>query len=172
MTLKTKLRVDEPAVDECSTLPEGLKISVPAKGRIRVLAEDGEWAREGARHSAANKEVHYPTVEDEWEKHDDLKPRDTKESLVRKAVQRKKASVPGPVQLFAASANAGRAQEGALGQEAASDGGGRGREGAGLIGRPAQGPLLSSPRCCSAVNLGINCLLFLRVPGASCLPRS
>ncbi|KAI6200003.1 hypothetical protein M3Y96_00687300 [Aphelenchoides besseyi] len=33
--------------------------------------------------------VAYPTVDDEWEKHDDLKPTDNKSMLVRKMVQAK-----------------------------------------------------------------------------------
>jgi len=76
----------EPIIDECSTLPEGLKVKVMPSGNVRVIAED------------TNEMVFYPTVDDEWEKHDDLKPRLTKEIIVKKLVnqrERKRKTAEG-----------------------------------------------------------------------------
>jgi hypothetical protein len=67
----------EPIIDECTTLPDGLKIKISATGKVHVIAEDNE------------EPVFYPTVEDEWEKHDDLKPRLTKEILIKKLVNKR-----------------------------------------------------------------------------------
>ncbi|KAI6239228.1 Protein F53F41 [Aphelenchoides fujianensis] len=67
----------EPIVDECSTLPDGLKVKILPSGRIQVLSEKDE------------KQVVYPTAEDEWEKHDDLKPRITRSTIVKNVAQQK-----------------------------------------------------------------------------------
>lgn len=67
----------EPVIDECSTLPDGLKIKVMPSGKVHVLAED------------TDEKVFYPTVEDEWQKHDDLKPTMTKEKLVKKMLNQR-----------------------------------------------------------------------------------
>ncbi|VDM48531.1 unnamed protein product [Toxocara canis] len=48
---------------ELSTLPDGLEVVVRADGKVRVID------------SQTKKSVYYPTVNDEWEEGDDLKPR-------------------------------------------------------------------------------------------------
>ncbi|VDK46765.1 unnamed protein product [Anisakis simplex] len=49
--------------DELSTLPEGLKVTVRPDGRTSVIDEQ------------TGKKIYYPTVHDEWEEKDDLKPK-------------------------------------------------------------------------------------------------
>uniref|UniRef100_A0A1I7XM66 NARG2_C domain-containing protein n=1 Tax=Heterorhabditis bacteriophora TaxID=37862 RepID=A0A1I7XM66_HETBA len=66
----------EQTVDECSTLPDGLKISVRRNGKIRVLKESDGLA------------VHFPTVNDEWEEGDDLKPTFDPKSLEKKKINK------------------------------------------------------------------------------------
>ncbi|VDK77921.1 unnamed protein product [Litomosoides sigmodontis] len=58
-----KAERDEKAIaDELSTLPEGLEVLVYGDGEVKVLDSD------------TKQPVLYPTVNDEWEKNDDLKP--------------------------------------------------------------------------------------------------
>uniref|UniRef100_A0A1I7SHA2 NMDA receptor-regulated protein 2 n=2 Tax=Bursaphelenchus xylophilus TaxID=6326 RepID=A0A1I7SHA2_BURXY len=64
--------------DECSTLPDGLKIRISSKGKIEVLDEQ------------SGEPIFYPTIEDEWEKHDDLKPKHSKDSLIAREVKKRK----------------------------------------------------------------------------------
>ncbi|KAK6753215.1 hypothetical protein RB195_012670 [Necator americanus] len=59
---RKRRRAIEQVSDECSTLPDGLKLAVRKNGKIRVISEDTKVA------------VHYPTVHDEWDEKDTLKP--------------------------------------------------------------------------------------------------
>ncbi|CAD5225677.1 unnamed protein product [Bursaphelenchus okinawaensis] len=79
---KVVKKVDEVIEDECTTLPEGLKVKMHMDGKVDVVDEESGEA------------VFYPTVEDEWEKHDDpdLKPRATRESLIRREVFKRKSA--------------------------------------------------------------------------------
>jgi len=60
-----KLRNSEVATEtlECSTLPEGLGVQLRPNGKVRVVEEK------------TGKGVIYPTTRDEYQKHDDLKPK-------------------------------------------------------------------------------------------------
>ncbi|VDM65156.1 unnamed protein product [Strongylus vulgaris] len=69
--------------DECSTLPDGLKLAVRRNGKVRVIKED----------SNSNAAVHYPTVHDEWEERDGLKPTIDPAKLKRKHAIKKKRMV-------------------------------------------------------------------------------
>ncbi|CAJ0950274.1 unnamed protein product, partial [Mesorhabditis belari] len=67
---------------ELSTLPDGLKVAVLPTGQARVLREDDSLA------------VYYPTVNDEWEENDDMRPvlnpdKINKKKLKRKALKEK-----------------------------------------------------------------------------------
>ncbi|KAI6216422.1 Protein F53F41 [Aphelenchoides fujianensis] len=64
----------EPIVDECSTLPDGLKVKILPSGRIQGAQREGSCTR---------------PAEDEWEKHDDLKPRITRSTIVKNVAQQK-----------------------------------------------------------------------------------
>ncbi|KAI6186791.1 hypothetical protein M3Y98_00171200 [Aphelenchoides besseyi] len=77
VVVKERKAKAEPIVDECSALPDGLKVKVMPSRRVQILSEKDDA------------KVAYPTVDDEWEKHDDLKPTDNKSMLVRKMVQAK-----------------------------------------------------------------------------------
>ncbi|VDP08484.1 unnamed protein product [Heligmosomoides polygyrus] len=68
----------EQITDECSTLPDGLKLAVRKNGKLRVVSED------------TGHTVHYPTVLDEWEERDGLKPTIDPAKLKRKHVLKKK----------------------------------------------------------------------------------
>jgi len=57
---KMKVKVKE-SRDDLSTLPDGLSLAVKGNGRVRVLDQAG-------------RSVIYPTVLDEWEDRDDMKP--------------------------------------------------------------------------------------------------
>uniref|UniRef100_A0A0R3RR58 Ribosomal l1 domain-containing protein n=1 Tax=Elaeophora elaphi TaxID=1147741 RepID=A0A0R3RR58_9BILA len=82
-----KAKRDEKAIaDELSTLPEGLEVLVYGDGEVKVLDSD------------TKKPVLYPTVNDEWEERDDLKPlvdpikqKETLEKRRRLREKRKKA---------------------------------------------------------------------------------
>ncbi|KAJ1368331.1 hypothetical protein KIN20_029440 [Parelaphostrongylus tenuis] len=78
---KKRRRCIEQTIDECSTLPEGLKLAVRRNGKIRVLKEDTGTG------------VYYPTVHDEWEQRDTLKPKLNPERLKRKREVKKKRSL-------------------------------------------------------------------------------
>ncbi|EYB83210.1 hypothetical protein Y032_0340g2987 [Ancylostoma ceylanicum] len=71
-------RAIEQVSDECSTLPDGLKLAVRKNGKVRVISEDSNVA------------VHYPTVHDEWEERDGLKPTIDPAKLKRKHAIKKK----------------------------------------------------------------------------------
>ncbi|KAL6742278.1 hypothetical protein Aduo_015443 [Ancylostoma duodenale] len=71
-------RAIEQVFDECSTLPDGLKLAVRKNGKVRVISEDSNTA------------VHYPTVHDEWEERDGLKPTIDPAKLKRKHAIKKK----------------------------------------------------------------------------------
>ncbi|KIH52184.1 hypothetical protein ANCDUO_17716 [Ancylostoma duodenale] len=72
-------RAIEQVSDECSTLPDGLKLAVRRNGKVRVISED------------SNAAVHYPTVHDEWEERDGLRPTIDPAKLKRKhAIKRKR----------------------------------------------------------------------------------
>ncbi|RCN28853.1 hypothetical protein ANCCAN_25398, partial [Ancylostoma caninum] len=71
-------RAIEQVSDECSTLPDGLKLAVRKNGKVRVISED------------SNTVVHYPTVHDEWEERDGLKPTIDPAKLKRKHAIKKK----------------------------------------------------------------------------------
>ncbi|KAK6039016.1 hypothetical protein COOONC_23479 [Cooperia oncophora] len=68
----------EEVIDECSTLPEGLKLAVRKNGKLRVMKEDSGYT------------VLYPTVHDEWEERDGLKPTVDPAKLKRKHALKKK----------------------------------------------------------------------------------
>ncbi|CAB3397689.1 unnamed protein product [Caenorhabditis bovis] len=65
-------------VDDCSTLPEGLKLAVRNNGRIRVLKEDTSEA------------VLYPTIKDEWSERDSIKVTIDPAKVLKKRIKRKK----------------------------------------------------------------------------------
>ncbi|KHJ75972.1 hypothetical protein OESDEN_24409, partial [Oesophagostomum dentatum] len=71
-------RAVEQVSDECSTLPDGLKLAVRRNGKVRVISE------------GSNAAVHYPTVNDEWEERDTLKPTIDPAKLKRKHAIKKK----------------------------------------------------------------------------------
>uniref|UniRef100_A0A9J2Q1M7 Uncharacterized protein n=1 Tax=Ascaris lumbricoides TaxID=6252 RepID=A0A9J2Q1M7_ASCLU len=75
-----KKRKDRPeyqeTIGELSTLPEGLEVAVRADGKIRVID------------SQTKKSVYYPTVNDEWEQGDDLKPRIDPEKIEAKRAKK------------------------------------------------------------------------------------
>lgn len=78
---KKRRRCLEQVTDDCSTLPEGLKLAVRRNGKIRVLKEDTGIS------------VYYPTVHDEWEQQDTLKPKLNPERLRRKHEVKKRRSL-------------------------------------------------------------------------------
>ncbi|CAI5451518.1 unnamed protein product [Caenorhabditis angaria] len=67
--------------DECSTLPDGLKISIRKNGRIRVIDEK------------TNKAVLYPTINDEWSDRDSLIPTIDPKKVLKKRENRKKSKI-------------------------------------------------------------------------------
>ncbi|PIO67583.1 hypothetical protein TELCIR_10657 [Teladorsagia circumcincta] len=70
----------EQVTDECSTLPDGLKLVVRKNGKLRVVKED------------TGHTILYPTVHDEWEERDGLKPTADPAKLKRKhAIKKKRA---------------------------------------------------------------------------------
>ncbi|VDK66685.1 unnamed protein product [Cylicostephanus goldi] len=88
-------RATEQVSDECSTLPDGLRLAIRRNGKVRVIKED------------SNAAVHYPTsekessfsfifddyhfvVHDEWEERDGLKPTIDPAKLKRKHAIKKK----------------------------------------------------------------------------------
>uniref|UniRef100_F1KYM1 Ribosomal L1 domain-containing protein n=1 Tax=Ascaris suum TaxID=6253 RepID=F1KYM1_ASCSU len=75
-----KKRKDRPeyqeTIGELSTLPEGLEVAVRADGKIRVID------------SQTKKSVYYPTINDEWEQGDDLKPRIDPEKIEAKRAKK------------------------------------------------------------------------------------
>ncbi|PIO63921.1 hypothetical protein TELCIR_14466 [Teladorsagia circumcincta] len=68
----------EQVTDECSTLPDGLKLVVRKNGKLRVVKED------------TGHTILYPTVHDEWEERDGLKPTADPAKLERKHAIKKK----------------------------------------------------------------------------------
>ncbi|KJH45840.1 hypothetical protein DICVIV_08100 [Dictyocaulus viviparus] len=83
---KKRRRGVEEVCDECSTLPDGLKLAVRRDGKIRVLKEN------------TGASVYYPTVHDEWEERDSLKPTIDPEKLKRKRAIKKKQSIKRKIQ--------------------------------------------------------------------------
>ncbi|VDL82982.1 unnamed protein product [Nippostrongylus brasiliensis] len=71
-------RAMKEVADECSTLPDGLKLVVRKNGTLRVIKEDNGHT------------VFYPTVHDEWEERDGLKPLIDPSKLKRKYALKKK----------------------------------------------------------------------------------
>uniref|UniRef100_A0A915AQX9 Replication stress response regulator SDE2 n=1 Tax=Parascaris univalens TaxID=6257 RepID=A0A915AQX9_PARUN len=75
-----KKRKDRPeyqeTIGELSTLPEGLEVAIRADGKIRVID------------SQTKKSVYYPTINDEWEQGDDLKPRIDPEKIEAKRAKK------------------------------------------------------------------------------------
>ncbi|WKY09796.1 hypothetical protein Q1695_002278 [Nippostrongylus brasiliensis] len=71
-------RAMKEVADECSTLPDGLKLVVRKNGKLRVIKEDNGHT------------VFYPTVHDEWEERDGLKPLIDPSKLKQKYALKKK----------------------------------------------------------------------------------
>ncbi|KAK6014415.1 hypothetical protein OSTOST_20200 [Ostertagia ostertagi] len=71
-------RCMEQVTDECSTLPDGLKLAVRRNGKLRVVKEDSGHT------------IFYPTVHDEWQERDRLKPTIDPAKLERKHAIKKK----------------------------------------------------------------------------------
>ncbi|CAJ0590266.1 unnamed protein product [Cylicocyclus nassatus] len=75
---RKRRRATEQVSDECSTLPDGLRLAIRRNGKVRVIKEDSNVA------------VHYPTIHDEWEERDGLKPTIDPGKLKRKHAIKKK----------------------------------------------------------------------------------
>ncbi|CAI4222648.1 unnamed protein product [Auanema sp. JU1783] len=73
-------RENQKIVDECSTLPDGLKLEIRKSGKLRVIRE------------ADNKAVLFPTVHDEWDENDmpNTKPNIDPAKLKKKRLLKKK----------------------------------------------------------------------------------
>ncbi|VDO36713.1 unnamed protein product [Haemonchus placei] len=71
-------RCMEQVTDECTTLPNGLKLAVRRNGKLRVVEEESGHT------------ILYPTVHDEWEERDGLKPTVDPAKLKRKHAIKKK----------------------------------------------------------------------------------
>ncbi|CAD6199039.1 unnamed protein product [Caenorhabditis auriculariae] len=75
---KEKPKSLDEIIDECNTLPEGLKLAIRKNGRIRVIKDDTDEA------------VLFPTVKDEHSELDGLKPTIDPAKVLKKREKRKK----------------------------------------------------------------------------------
>lgn len=73
-----KIEEQEEVTEEITTLPEGLEVKVRKGGKIRVVD------------SETKKTVTYPTITDEWEEQDDIKPVDPEKRAEKKTAKKKR----------------------------------------------------------------------------------